>query len=66
VIRELIHFTTFDNAVDAFAALFQHSTTGCLDSIGGEAIESLSILDSLLIDGPEQGVRGMNTFELKF
>jgi hypothetical protein len=40
--------------------------TNCLDSTGGEAIESLSILDPFLIDGPGQGVRGTNTFEVKF
>jgi hypothetical protein len=37
-----------------------------LDSTGGEAIESLSILGPLLTDGSEQGVRGTNTFDVKF
>jgi sucrose-6-phosphate hydrolase SacC (GH32 family) len=37
-------------------ALLPNTTYNCLDSTGGEAIESLSILDPLLIDAPDQGV----------
>jgi hypothetical protein len=37
----------------------------CLDSTGGEAIESLSILDPLLVDGPKQGVWGGKWYLMK-
>jgi hypothetical protein len=37
----------------------------CLDSTGGEAIESLSTLDPLLVDGPRQGVWGGKWYLMK-